>query len=341
MIIEAATLFKTRNIKVIKLHTPDLSVGQILVKIKYTSICHTQLQEINGLRGKDKYLPHCLGHEATGIVEKIGKRVSKVKPKDKVLLSWIKSEGIEAQGVKYRFKNKIVNGGPVNSFSNYSIVSENRIIKLPKKSNLKKDLLMGCAIPTAFNAIFNTLKYAKKDNILILGAGGLGIAAVFAAKKSNFKKIYVLDKISSKLNLSKQFGATNTILIKNDKDLNLFLKKYKNFFSNVLECSGNSSLLEKSTNIVSNFGGKIIIIGNYPNKEKITINPWYFVSGKTISGSWQHPITYNGLFNDFYKKFEDFNYKKYFGKKVYSLKNINKAVDDLSSGKVLRPLIKV
>ena len=51
-----------------KLSLPKLKYGQSLIKILYTSICHTQLQEINGLRGKDNYLPHCLGHEATGIV---------------------------------------------------------------------------------------------------------------------------------------------------------------------------------------------------------------------------------------------------------------------------------
>ena len=341
MIIKAATLFKKKKIKVVKLKTPNLKTGQVLVKIKYTSICHTQFQEINGLRGKDKYLPHCLGHEATGTIVEIGSEVKKVKVKDKVLLSWIKSDGLDAYGVKYNFKNKIVNGGPVNTFSNYSIVSENRVIKLPKKSNLKKDLLMGCAIPTAFNAVFNTLKNAKKDNILIIGAGGLGIASTFAAKKFNFKKIYVLDKISSKLTLSKQFGATNTILVKNNKHLNLFLKKYRNFFFNILECTGNASLLEKSINLVSNFGGKLIIIGNYPNKKKITINPWHFIFGKSISGSWQDPISYKGLFKIFYKQFKDFKYKKFFGKKVYTLDNINKAIDDFASGKVLRPLIKL
>ena len=62
---------------------------QILVKIKYSSICHTQLQEIGGLSGVDKFLPHCLGHEATGIVEKKGKNVTHVREGDHVMLTWM------------------------------------------------------------------------------------------------------------------------------------------------------------------------------------------------------------------------------------------------------------
>ena len=111
----AAVLVKKKKIKILNLNLPEKK-GQILVKMKFSSICHTQIQEIDGSRGKDKFLPHCLGHEATGLVIKIGKGVKKVKPSDKVCLSWVPSTGINAGGTTYSY-NKKVNKGPVNTFS--------------------------------------------------------------------------------------------------------------------------------------------------------------------------------------------------------------------------------
>ena len=68
MIAKAAVLIKKNKIKIKNLILPKLEKGQVLVKIKYSSICHTQIQEIDGLRGKDLYLPHCLGHEAVSLL---------------------------------------------------------------------------------------------------------------------------------------------------------------------------------------------------------------------------------------------------------------------------------
>ena len=122
MTIKAATLIAKNKIKLLKVKFPKLEYGKILVQIKYSSICHTQLQEISGMRGKDNYLPHCLGHEATAVVVATGKGVKKVKKNDNVCLTWVNSAGISTKGVKYKYKNKFINAGPVNTFSNYSIV---------------------------------------------------------------------------------------------------------------------------------------------------------------------------------------------------------------------------
>ena len=160
MITKAAVLFKKNDVRIVNVKLPLLKDNQVLVKIKYTSICHTQLQEIFGLRGKDKYLPHCLGHEATGIVENVGMNVKKVKIKDKVCLTWVPSEGKGSKNTQYTLQKsgKIINAGPVNTFSKYSIISENKLIKLKKSTDLKKAVLLGCAVPTAFNCFVNTLK---------------------------------------------------------------------------------------------------------------------------------------------------------------------------------------
>src|SRR3989344_7121075 len=125
---KAAVLYKVGQPLVIEnLQIPPLERGQVLVQVKASGICRSQLNEILGNKGVDKYLPHLLGHEGSGRVIKIGPGVTKVKPRDHVVLSWIKSRGIEGKSPKYKLKNKIINAGPVATFSEYAIVSENRL----------------------------------------------------------------------------------------------------------------------------------------------------------------------------------------------------------------------
>src|SRR3990167_10583373 len=69
---------------------PKPKRGQALVKILFAGLCHSQLMEISGSRGEDKYLPHLLGHEGVGTVVEIGEGVTKVKVNDEVILGWIK-----------------------------------------------------------------------------------------------------------------------------------------------------------------------------------------------------------------------------------------------------------
>ena len=92
-IFKAAVLIKNKKIKILELIKPKLKPYQLYVKIKYSSICHTQLQEINGQRGSDKFLPHCLGHEGIGEIKEIHKSVKNLKVGDLVCLSWIKNSG--------------------------------------------------------------------------------------------------------------------------------------------------------------------------------------------------------------------------------------------------------
>ena len=121
-----AFILKKKNQKLqllTELILPSLHSVQVLVKIIYTSICGSQIMEIKGKRGKDKYLPHGLGHEGLAEVIATGPGVKKVKSGDKVILTWIKSKGANCNGIKINLKNdKTYNFGPITTLSNYSIV---------------------------------------------------------------------------------------------------------------------------------------------------------------------------------------------------------------------------
>ena len=79
----------------------SLNYGQVLVKVCYSGICGAQINEIDAVKGPDKYLPHLLGHEGSGIVEKTGEGVTTVKKGDHVVLHWRKSQGLQSQTPKY------------------------------------------------------------------------------------------------------------------------------------------------------------------------------------------------------------------------------------------------
>ena len=98
---EAAILVETgKPLVLAEIGIPQLKPGQVLVEIGYSGICHTQVLECRGYRGEDKFLPHCLGHEGSGTVVEVGPEVKKVKPGEKVILSWIKGSGMFEHAVR-------------------------------------------------------------------------------------------------------------------------------------------------------------------------------------------------------------------------------------------------
>jgi len=97
--MKAAILVKSNNPLIVQdVEIPSvLEFGQVLVEVYYSGICGAQINEIEALKGPDKFLPHLLGHEGSGVVKKIGKGVKTVNPGDKVVLHWRPSQGIQSE----------------------------------------------------------------------------------------------------------------------------------------------------------------------------------------------------------------------------------------------------
>ena len=177
MYFKSAVLAKINsNLLIKKIKVPDkLENGQVLVKLINSFICGAQINEISGIKGYDKYLPHMLGHEGYGKIVAIGKGVKKIKVGQSVVLHWRKSFGLEGKSPFFKSDIGRINCGPVTTFSEYSIVSENRVTKvnIPKKIN-KIAPLFGCALSTSYGIVFKEAKIKKDDKVLISGCGGLG-----------------------------------------------------------------------------------------------------------------------------------------------------------------------
>ena len=179
---EAALLVQTgKPLVLAEIEIPALKPGQVLVEIAYSGACGTQVMEWRGDKGEDKWVPHCLGHEGTGTVLETGSAVTKVKAGDKVVLSWIKGNGIEAGGAVYDWDGKKVNAGGVTTFQRHAVVSENRLTLLPPDLPMDVAVLLGCAAPTGMGAVYNVLKVQPGDAVAVFGTGGIGLNALMAA----------------------------------------------------------------------------------------------------------------------------------------------------------------
>lgn len=188
-----------------------LAIGQVLVKIHFSGICGSQLGEIDGAKGEDKYLPHLLGHEASGTVLAIGPGVKHVKNGDKVVLHWRKGLGIESETPHFSWEGCKVNAGWITTFNEYAIVSENRVTAIPADSDLEVAALFGCAVTTGFGVVENNAKVRIGESVVVFGAGGIGLNIIQAAALVSAYPIIAVDLHDNKLDLAKKMGATHVI----------------------------------------------------------------------------------------------------------------------------------
>jgi len=332
---KAAILKKKNKIEIHNFKIPQiLRDDQVLVKIKYAGICRSQIMEYQGKRGIDNYLPHGFGHEAVGKVERLGKKVKKVKIGQQVILSWIKGKGLDFGGHTLKdIKNKIINFGPLSTFSTYVIASENRVFLKPLKMSLLEAVLYGCSVPTGAGIVLNQLvKLKKNKKVCLIGVGGIGMVTLTALLKKK-SKVFVIENNKNKINFLKKFD----IKILSNK---LELKKYYNYFDYCIETSGSAKMIEKGLDLIQT-DGTLVFASHPPKKDKIKINPHDLIKGKKIYGSWGGCCKPD---NDIKRIFKFFNYKNIFSKnlkiKKYKLNKIKNAFSDVLKGKAHRAVIE-
>jgi len=318
-----------------------LQKGQVLVKLAYSGVCHSQLMEARGKRGDDKWLPHLLGHEGTGVVIDTGEGVTKVKKGDKVILGWIKGIGLEAKPATYTHQNERINAGNVTTFNEFSICSENRLVNLPLGIPMDIGVLFGCAIPTGAGIVMNEIIPKENSTIAIFGLGGIGLSALMATKLYKCKTIIAIDIEDSKLKIAKDFGATHTINSKDESVLDKIIEITDNKdLDYSVECSGIAKVIETAFKSVKKAGGLCIFASHPQNGDQISIDPYDLICGKQIKGSWggsSNPDIdipkFASLYLDGKLPLEKLITRQ------YTLDQINDALDDLENRKVLRPII--
>ena len=338
---EAAILVEPgKPLQVEEIAIPKLKPGQILAEIAYSGVCHTQLLEQQGYRGTDPWCPHCLGHEATGQVIDVAPDVSKVKAGDVVVLSWLKGEGADVTGTVYDWNGRSVNAGPVTTFAQKSVVSENRAILLPAGLNLLHSVMLGCAAPTGFGSVLNVCRARPGDGIVIFGTGGIGLCAVLAAASVGCDPIVAVDTNLSRLNIAKLFGATHALDAGNEGLDDHLISAKKGGFDFAIEATGRPEVMARAFASVRDRGGKCVVIGNARHGEKLVLDPTELNKGKQLLGTWggdtdldRDVERYGQIISDNEANFEAVFFEK------FGLRDINQALEELVVGSVGRPVI--
>tara|TARA_Y200000002_G_scaffold383026_1_gene402679 strand:+ start:125 stop:1198 length:1074 start_codon:yes stop_codon:yes gene_type:complete len=322
---------------------PRLKKGQVLVKLAYSGVCHSQIMEIEGLRGEDKYLPHFLGHEGSGIVIETGPDVTKVKSGDTIVLGWIKANGIDSGGCCYKHKDKYFNAGSVTTFNEYAIVSENRCVIIPKKIPMDIAALFGCAVLTGSGILTNTIKPKNNTDIAFFGIGGIGISALAASRLYSFNKIFAIDINDERLALAKEFGATHIFNPLNECPVR-FIKENTDDIGvdYAIDAAGLVKTIEQAFESIKTNDGLCVFASHPRFGDKISIDPFDLISGKRIIGSWGGDAQPDKDIPIFSKLYLDgkLPLEKFISKK-YKLEDINLAINDLKKGKVIRPIIEL
>lgn len=338
---QAALLVQTGHPLVLaELEIPALKPGQVLVEIAYSGACGTQVMEWRGDKGEDKWVPHCLGHEGTGTVLETGSAVTKVKPGQKVVLSWIKGDGIEAGGAIYTWDGKKVNAGGVTTFQRHAVVSENRLTLLPSCLEMDTAVLLGCAAPTGMGALFNTLKLRAGDSVAIFGSGGIGINAIMAAIFAGGSPVIAVDPSPARRALAKLYGATHVIDPAEGDVLAAIRAIEPQGVDLAVEASGSPVVMEQAVNATRQQGGRAVVIGNAKAGSALTLNPGVFNQGKSLLGTWggdSHPDRDYGRFAKILGSGR-FPVRDLLSA-PYPLAQADQALTDLAAGTVGRPLI--
>ena len=281
--------------------------GEVLVKLGACGVCHSDLSAINGTIALP--LPLVLGHEGAGVVEELGEGVSDLAKGDHVVFSFIYMCGkcrfcVAGRPVLCLEQGKALTtplagkprthdaaGKPLNIFSGcgsmaeYATVSAENLIKIDAKIPLDCAALVGCGVTTGVGAVFNTAKVQPGSSVAVFGCGGVGLSVIQGARIAGAEKIIAIDTLDAKLQMAKQFGATETLSAKEDA-----VKALKKMTGGgpdyAFECVGSGELAGTAYRAIRR-GGLAVVVGVAKPSDSTSIRTMTLpFEEKTITGSY-------------------------------------------------------
>jgi S-(hydroxymethyl)glutathione dehydrogenase/alcohol dehydrogenase len=276
---------------------------EVLIRTAFAGVCHSDLHFIEGLYPHP--CPCVLGHESAGIVEEVGEDVTYVKKGDHVItcLSTFCGECeycltgrmslCQSPQTKRDPKSPQrlgLKGGPLNQFINlssyaeYMLVHEHSLVKVRPDMPLDRAALIGCGVMTGVGAVFHTAKVEPGSTVAVIGLGGIGLAAVNGAAIAGAGRIIAIDMVGSKLNLAKEFGATDVVDASAGDPVAQVKEMTGGGVHYAFECVGLKKTAEDAFRMLAR-GGAATIIGMIPVGTKIELHGPEFLGEKKIQGS--------------------------------------------------------
>jgi Zn-dependent alcohol dehydrogenase len=236
MKIRAAVLEATGGpLTVTELDLAPPGPEEVLVRLGASGVCHSDYNAVDGT--SETVCPAVLGHEGAGVVEAVGKNVTRVRPGDHVALSWTPSCGACVEclrelpwlcatawpamgtgGLMDGTPRLSRDGEPVyhysflSTFAEACVVPERSCIPIPDDLPFEIPALVGCAVSTGAGAVWRTARTKPGDRFAVLGCGGVGLSALMAAVAVGAEPVVAIDAAETKLEMARSFGATHTVL---------------------------------------------------------------------------------------------------------------------------------
>lgn len=344
-----------------KIDLDDPRPDEILVRNAGTGVCHSDLVFKDNM---PLPMPAVLGHEGAGIVEKVGKDVTTLKPGDHVVMSYnYCGKCVKClTGKLYYCENHMMsnyfgtrydgsrtlsmNGSPVHgsffaqsSFADYSLANEKNAVKVPDDLPLEILGPLGCGIQTGAGAVINSLNIKPGSSIAVFGMGTVGLSALMAAKVVGCTTIIGVDVNSSRLDLAIECGATHVI---NSRDVNPTMQVHSITGTGAdytIECTGIPEVYQQAFT-ASNPNGTCVLLGVGPLGAQASFDMNLMLMGRTTKGIIEGesvPHQFIPKMIELYKK-GVFPFDKLI--KFYSLDEINRAVEDSKNGTAIKPVLK-
>lgn len=313
----------------------SLSVGQVLVKVHCSGICGSQIGEIDGAKGADRFLPHLLGHEGSGTVIETGPGVRHTKAGDKVVLHWRKGLGIESETPRYVWKGKPLNAGWVTTFNEYAVVSENRVTPVPDDSDMEVAALFGCAVTTGFGVVENNARIRIGQSVVVFGAGGIGLNVIQAAALVSAYPIIAADRYDNRLDLARRMGATHVINSEKIEARAAILEIVGSAgVDSFIDNTGQPNIIEMGYQITKP-QGCVTLVGVPRKGNSISLYSLPLHFGKVVTGSHGGETVPQDDIPRYHQLFRAGRLTlRELITDTYLLDQVNDAIDDMRSGKV-------
>jgi S-(hydroxymethyl)mycothiol dehydrogenase len=213
-------------VELVTIHVPDPGPGEALVRVQACGVCHTDLHYREGAISDD--FPFLLGHEAAGVVERVGTDVQGLVPGDFVILAWRdpcgRCRSCRRGRPWYCFDSRnavqsmtLPDGRPlsaalgIGAFAELTLVAAGQAVKVDPRIAPEAAGLIGCGVMAGFGAAVNTGGVGLGDTVAVFGCGGVGNAAVAASSLAGARTVIAIDIDERKLEWAKGFGATHTV----------------------------------------------------------------------------------------------------------------------------------
>ncbi len=331
---------------------------EVLIRTVAVGVCRSDLHFIDGTYPMPS--PFVPGHEAAGIVEQVGSDVRTVKPGDHVItclsafcgycehcvgghlsrcVSPLTKRAADGPPRLYRGATPVQQLAGLGAFAEQMLVHEQACVAIRKDMPLDRAALIGCAAITGYGAVTRTSNVRPGDTVAVIGCGGIGLCAVNGAAIAGAGRIIAIDRVASKLQLAKLFGATDCIDANDDDVVARVIALTAGGVQHSFEAIGHKQTAEQSFQMLRR-GGSANIIGMIAPGVKLELQGRDFLGEKRIQGSLmgsnQFPVDMPRLV-DFYMNGK-LRLDELISQRI-PLAQVNAGLDELRRGELARSVI--